>query len=151
MTQSAHSAHRPPVGQDPAQAAGTMPKSMGHLYPVGDILAVVDDRAEAERAVQALKEGGVAEGDVDLVDGAWFAQVMRANKANWNPLQRVIALLGAEEGQVVREYLEQADQGRSIVVVHAEQPELWECIARVLREHGAHHLRHYGRLQMTGL
>ncbi len=33
--------------------------------------------------------------------------------------------------------------------VHAERPELWESIARVLGEHGAHHLRHYGRLAMT--
>ncbi len=151
MTESAHAEHRPPVGRDPAQAATGMPRSMGHLYPLGDILAVINDRAEAERAVQALKEGGVPEGDVDLVDGAWFAQVMRANKESWNPLQRVVAVLGAEEGEVVRDYLEQADLGRTIVVVHAEQPEVWDCIARVLREHGAHHLRHYGRLEMTQL
>jgi hypothetical protein len=69
---------------------------------LGDILAVIDDRAAAERAVQALKEGGVPESDVDLVDGAWFAQVMRANKESWNPLQRVVAVLGSEEGEVVR-------------------------------------------------
>jgi hypothetical protein len=126
-----------------------MPKAMGHLYPVGDILAVVDDRATAERLVQALKDCGLPEGDVDLVDGAWFAQVMRANKESWNPLQRGLALLAADEGEVVRNYLEEADQGHTIVVVHAERPELWEPLARVLREHGAHNLRHYGRLVMT--
>ena len=122
---------------------------MGHLYPVGDILAVVDDRATAERLVEALKDCGLPEGDVDLVDGAWFAQVMRANKESWNPLQRGLALLAADEGEVVRKYLEEADQGHTIVVAHAERPELWESLARVLREHGAQNLRHCGRLVMT--
>jgi len=118
---------------------------------VGDILAVVDDRAEAQRAVQALKDAGVREGDIDLVDGPWFAQVMRANKESWNPIQRVVAVLAAEEGEVVRDYIQQADQGHTILVVHAEEPEMWECIAGVLRTHGAHHVRHYGRLEMTVL
>jgi hypothetical protein len=126
-----------------------MPKSMGHLYPVGDILAVVDDQASAKRLVEALKACGLPEGDVDLIDGACFAQVMRANKAGWNPLQRGLARLAADEGEVIRDYLEEADQGHTIVVVHAGQPEHWEPIARVLRQYGAHHLRHYGRLAMT--
>ena len=103
MTQSPHTEHRPPVGQDPVQAARDMPKAMGHLYPVGDILAVVDDRATAERLVQALKACGLPEGDVDLIDGAWFAQVLRANKESWNPLQHGLALLAADEGEVVRD------------------------------------------------
>ena len=151
MPESSHARHRPPVGQDPAQVAETMPKSWGHLYPVGDILAVIDDRAEAERVVQALKEAGVPEGDVDLVDGAWFAQVMRANRESWNPIQRVVALLAAEEGEVVRDYIHEADQGRTLLVVHADQAEAWERIAHVLRAHGAHHVRHYGRREMTEL
>src|ERR1043165_6904593 len=104
-TESSPREHRPPVGLDPARAAQEMPKAMGHLYPVGDILAVVDDRATAERLVEALKACGLAEGDVDLVDGAWFAQVMRANKDRWNPLQRGLALLAADEGEVIRNYL----------------------------------------------
>jgi hypothetical protein len=153
MPEHSHAEHRPPVGQDPTKLGPPPPNtmSMGHLYPVGDILGVIDDRAEAERAIQALKEAGVPEGDVDLVDGAWFAQAMRANKERWNPIQRVVALLGAEEGEVVRDYIEEADQGHTIVVVHAEQREAWERIARVLRAHGAHHLRHYGRSEMAEL
>jgi hypothetical protein len=151
MPEDSHAEHRPQAGQDPAQAAQDMPMSLGHLYPVGDILAVIDDRAEAERAVQALKAAGVPDTDVDLVDAAWFAQVMRANKASWNPLQRVVAVLAAEEGEVVHDYLDQADQGHTILVVHAEQQERWERIARVLKAHGAHHLRHYGRRRMTEL
>jgi hypothetical protein len=65
--------------------------------------------------------------------------------------ETVVALLGAEEGEVVHDYIEEADQGHTCVVVHAEQRETWERIARMLRAHGAHHLRHYGRLEMIEL
>jgi hypothetical protein len=152
MTESSHDEHRPPVGQDPVQAAVDMPDLMGHLYPVGDILAVIDNRADVDRLLQELKEeAGVPEGDVDLVDGMWFAQVMRAKKESWNPVQRGLAWLAAEEGAVVRDYVQQADQGHNIVLVHAEQPELWASIARLLKAYGAHHIRHYGSLVMTTL
>ena len=151
MTQSSHAEHRPSVGQDPVQAAEEMPTSMGHLYPVGDILAVIDDQADVDRLVQALKAAGVPESDIDLVDGAWFAQVMRANKESWNPIQRALAFLAADEGEVVRTYIEHAEQGHNIVVVHAEQPEMWASIASLLRAHDAHDLRHYGPLVMTTL
>jgi hypothetical protein len=124
---------------------------MEGLYPVGDILAVIDDRPEAERAVQALTAAGVPQGDVDLVDGAWFAEAIRANRASWNPLQRVVAMLAAEEGEVVNDYLDQANQGRTILVVHADQQERWGPIVHVLRTHSAHHVMHYGRLRMTEL
>jgi hypothetical protein len=61
MSEDPHAAHRPPVDQDPSTLGPPPPGtfSMGHLYPVGDLLAVIDDRAEAERAVRALKEAGV--------------------------------------------------------------------------------------------
>src|ERR687884_1295340 len=144
MTQSSHDEHRPPIGQHPVQAADDMPKLMGHLYPVGDIVGVIDDHADADRLVQALKAAGVPERDIDLVDGAWFAQVMRANKESWNPMQRALAMLAADEGDVVRAYIRHAEQGHNIVVVHAEQPERWASIASQLRAHGAHDLRHYG-------
>ncbi len=74
---------------------------------------------------------------------------MRANKESWNPLQRVVALLGADEGEVVRDYIQEVDQGHTIVVVHGERAEAWEHVARVLKAHGAHHLRHHGRSEMT--
>jgi hypothetical protein len=153
MSEDPHAAHRPPVDQDPSTLGPPPPGtfSMGHLYPVGDILAVIDDPAEAERAVRALKEAGVPESHVDLVDGAWFAEVMRENKDRWNPIQRVVALLAAEEGQTVRAYLQEADQGHSIVVVHAEQAEVRDRAARVLAAHGAHGMRHYGRSMITDL
>src|SRR5919109_4404506 len=99
VSEHAHAAHRPPVHLEPAQAAEQAPVSLGQLYPQGDILAVIRDRAEAEQAVQALKDASVPEGEVDLVDGAWFAQAVRQIREHRNPVQRVIALLAADEGE----------------------------------------------------
>ena len=153
MPEHPHAGHRPPVGQDPTKLGPPPPgmTSFGQLYPTGDILAVIDDRATAERAVQALKEAGVPESDVDLVDGAWFAQAIRSDIAHRNPIQRAVAALAAEEGEIARTYLEEADQGHLIVVVHPERREVCEWIVRALAAHGAHGMRHYGRWKITDL
>ena len=78
MTEDAHAEHRPPVDEDPSQVGRAVPTKLGQFYPLDDILAVVDDRAAAERAVQALKDAGVSDSNVDLLDGAWFAEAMRS-------------------------------------------------------------------------
>jgi len=124
---------------------------MGLLYPVGYILAVIDDRAQAERAVQTLAESGVAEADIDLVDGAWFAQTMVDIKEHRTPVERVMAFLAVEEREFMQEYVAEGVEGHTIVIVHAEQPEIGERVARVLAEHGAREMRHYGRFLITDL
>ena len=73
MSERSHAEHRPSVDQDPAQAGQSAPVKFGQFYPLHDILAVIHDRAMAERAVQALKDAGVADDEVDLLDGPWFA------------------------------------------------------------------------------
>jgi hypothetical protein len=78
MTEDAHTEHRPPVDENPSQVGQAAPTQLGQFYPLDDILAVIHDRDTAEHAVQALKDTGVSDGDVDLLDGAWFAEAMRA-------------------------------------------------------------------------
>jgi hypothetical protein len=133
---------------DPEQASELAPLSMGQLYPLGDILAVIDDRAQAERAVQALKDAGLPGGDVDLIDGAWFAQALRHIKGRRNLIERVVAAL-AEEEEIARQYVEQAEQGHTIIVVHAATSDVRGGVLPVLTQHGAHHIQHYGQLVIT--
>jgi hypothetical protein len=151
MADHASDEHRTQFGGSATQVAEDMPKSMGHLFPVGDIMAVIDDRGDAELCVHALNEAGVPEGQIELVEGAWFAKVMRANEDAQNPFQRVVALLAAEEGEAVRDYIEEADDAHTILVVHAKQPEMWDGITSVLRTYNAHHLKHFGPLVTTDL
>ena len=78
MTEHLHAEHRPPVDQDPSIVGRAAPVELGQFYPLDDILAVVEDRSRGEQAVQALIDAGVPEGDVDLLDGAWFSEALRA-------------------------------------------------------------------------
>ena len=95
MTEHSHAEHRPPVDKDPSELGPPPPgtTAMGQFYPLHDILAVIDDRATAERAVQALKDAGVADDDVDLVDGPWFAEAVRGLGRRRGVLARLAALL----------------------------------------------------------
>ncbi len=149
--ESPHASHRPQPGQDPAEAARHAPISFGQLYPVGDILSVIPDRSDAERAVQELQEAGVPKGDIDLVDGAWFVEAVKQIEEHRNPLQRVLALLNWEEREILQEYVEHGQQGHSIVVVHADQPDVCGRVTRILAQHGATAMRHYGPLVITDL
>jgi hypothetical protein len=135
----------------PAEAAEEAPTSLAQFYPLGDILAVIDNRADAARAVIALKEAGVPETDIDLVDGAWFIASMRELKERRTPFEKFLAVLVADEGEATQPLVQQAGQGHTIVVVHAEQPHICAQVVKVLAQHRAHTIQHYGKLVMTVL
>src|SRR5215212_6193711 len=121
---------------------------MAQLYPLGDILGVIDDRTDADRAMKALHNAAVPEGNVDLVDGTWFNNTMREIKEQRNPIERLQALIAAEEGEATRQLVQEA-AGHTIIVVHAEDIQACQNVVRVLAEHGTHSLRHYGQLVIT--
>ena len=79
MTEDRHFEHRPPVDKDPSTLGQAPPHTtlFGNFYPLNDVIAVVDERAKGEQAVKALQDAGIPGGDVDLLDGEWFAQAVR--------------------------------------------------------------------------
>jgi hypothetical protein len=143
MTERSHDEHRPPIGEDPSIVGQEAPTKLGQFYPLDDILAVVEDRSTGERAVQALKDAGVSETDLDLLDGAWFAEAMRASGRRYGVARRIAALLPTDESLLVKRYVTEAEQGHLIVVVHAERPDDVERARSVLAAHGAREMRHY--------
>ena len=143
MTERPHAEHRPPSDEDPSQLGEAPPTKMGQFYPLDDILAVLADRSSGARAVQALKDAGVAEGDVDLLDGAWFAEAMRSAREQQGIAGRLAHLLPTDESLLVKRYVAAADRGHAIVIVHAERPEDVERVRGVLAAHGAREMRHY--------
>jgi len=151
MTEDAHAGHRPPVDEDPSQVGQAPPTMLGQFYPLDDILAVVENRPTGERAVQALKDAGVSKDDVDLLDGAWFAEAMRSARRQFGVAQRLAHLLPTDESLLVQRYVAEADQGHVIVIVHAERPDDVERARSVLAAHGAREMRHYERLVIRDL
>jgi hypothetical protein len=145
MSVHSHAEHRWPVDEDPSQAWRGAPRKLGQFYPLDDIVAVIDDRAAAERAAQALKDAGVSDGDVDLVAGAWFAQAARSAVQQRGVLRRLAHLVPTDERVLVRQYVEEAEAGHFLVVVHAPSPDDVERARAVLAAHGAREMHHYER------
>jgi len=142
MSDESHAQHRPPVGKDPKEVRSA-PTSFGQIYPVHDILGVIEDKDAGERALLALKRAGVPEDDADLLDPTWFINAQRNRREHQGTLARVASVIASEEGAYIREYEEEAQQGHWIIVVHAEQPETALRVRDVLKAHGARRLRHY--------
>jgi hypothetical protein len=153
MTEHPHAEHRPPADKEPATLGAPPPgtTSFGNFYPLNDILAVVDDPTEGERAVQSLKSAGVADDEVDLLDGSWFAEALRGIDRHGGIAARLAKALPIDERLLMRRYLELAEKGHYVIVVHAEEPEQIERAKGVLYDQGAHEVRHFGRAYVTDL
>jgi hypothetical protein len=133
------------------QHTGPLATLMGTYYPMGYVVAVIDDAAEAERASEALRRTGWAGGDVRVLAGDEVLADHRAFLEDRSPLQRVESLLASDEVDAQEEYLGEADQGRNLVTVRAETPEQVERAAGILRAHHGRLMRHYGRLVVRDL
>ena len=131
--------------------AGPLGTLMGTYYPMGYVVAVIDDAAEAERASEALRRTGWAGGDVRVLTGDEVLADHRAFLEDRSLLERAESLLASDEVDAQGEYLDEADQGRRLVTVRAETPEQAERAAAVLRAHHGRLMRHYGRLVVRDL
>jgi hypothetical protein len=151
MTEHSHAEHRWPVDEDPSQAWRAAPTMLDRFYPLDDIVAVIDDRSTAERAVQALKDAGVSDADVDLVDGAWFGQAARSAVQHRGVVRRLAHLLPTDESLLAGRYVEEAEQKHVIIVVHAPSQDDVDRAQGVLAAHGAREMHHYERHMIRDL
>jgi hypothetical protein len=153
MTEDRHFQHRPPIDKDASTLGKPPPHTtlFGNFYPLNDVIAVIDERAKGEQAVQALKDAGIPDGDVDLLDGQWFAEAVRGLDRHGGIAARLAKFLPMDERLIVQRYIAEAEQGSYIIVVHAEQRDQMERVSRILAEFGAHEARHYGPSVITDL
>jgi hypothetical protein len=118
------------------------------------VVAVVDDRASAEHAVQALRNAGLPEHDIDLLDGPSVVATSRSYDQQHGILGRLASWLSSvlsDDSSYIRDYVLEAESGHYFVIVHAPQQDLVERVREVLHAHGAHSMRHYEWLTVTDL
>lgn len=127
---------------------GALGNAWGHYYPKGWVVAVIHERAEAERAAEALRTAGFADEDVRLFSGREVLELDRAFDEQRSIGQRLGGLLSSDEAAAQQEYLDEARRGRHFVLVHASGP---ERAGAILASHEAHAMRHYGDLAITDL
>lgn len=132
----------------------TPPASLGNIYPRDDVVAVIDDREWAERAVRALSDAGLPEADVELLGGPALLEARDSFLEHRGWLQRLEAWLSAafsDDAAYARSYALEAERGHYLVIAHAPQAEVVERVRQVLLAHGAHSMRHYELLTVTDL
>jgi len=130
------------------------PTSLGNIYPLDDVVAVIDDKESAEQAVRALSDAGLQDDDVDLLDGAAVVEADQSLRQRGSRLQKFEAWLSAmfsDDADYARTYVLEAQRGHYLVVVHAAEPEIVQRVSQVLRANGAHSMRHYELLTVTDL
>ncbi len=145
--------HSPRRARDSGQA-NPPPSSVGNIYPLDDVVAVIDDPESAERAVRSLRDAGLAEDDVDLLDGPSAVEAARSFRQHGGRLRRVQAWLSeafSDDGEYARIYEREAERGHYLVIAHAAGPEVVESVRQVLHAHGGHSMRHFELLTVTDL
>jgi hypothetical protein len=110
-------------------------------------VGVIDDEAEARRAVADLEAAGIGPEDVRLFTGAEVARIDMQVRAQRHLIQRVTAAVTAstEEGMANRTYLDEARRGHNIVVARVGDGKNADPrIVPILRAHHAHTISVYG-------
>ena len=127
----------------------------GTNYPKNTMLAIADDRATAERAVQALHDAGFSEDDIYLLNGREAWEKIQQKKADRNIFERIfdsIQELDAESGRnSPQDYLTALKEGRSNVIVRAHDDESRHRAYEALKNSGAHNISYRWRAVIEDL
>ena len=118
------------------------PLLFGTFYPKEYLLAIANDRAQADRAMAAVQQAGFPEAEV--FTGQEVLAHHQGLMEHRTLAQRLGSILSADEKLVQDDYLEQMQDGKLIVMVHVPDATEVERAGHALGEQGAFMLRYYG-------
>lgn len=124
----------------------------GVHYPVGHVIAILSDGREAGQAARAFRDAGFA--DVVVFDGPQALQAIESKEHKASPLARAwdrLALRLSDDTDARQEALEALRQGHAWVAVYASDGAQVDQAEGILRAHGAHAPRFFGRWAITDL
>lgn len=122
----------------------------GIHYPTHYLITVIDDRDEAERAVQALRAAGFDEGDITIFHGHEAFVAIQEQERHLSFFSRVAnALHGSEEDR--HDYLATLRGGASNLLVYAPLPAHVRQAREVLRRYHAHMIAYHGAATIENL
>jgi hypothetical protein len=133
-------------------AAGE-PVADRRLFPYNSVVAVIDDAAHLEAAVDALLAGGFAEADVGILSGAAGVQRIDAKgerKGLLARLFRIVDRLGEEHEHTAR-HVDALEAGSFVVVVAVPDDAAKARAHAALATHGGHFINYYSHWQTEDL
>ena len=152
MADHSHAEHRPPP---PGEEAGFHnPGRFGVLYPEHDFVAVIDDWQEAQRAVQALKQLGISDEDIDLLDNARARAIDREamqHQGLGDKLKRALSRVFSDDVAYHQSLIDAVNAGGAMVMAHVTGDAMVQSVGDVLVAHHARASRYYGTGQVEDL
>jgi hypothetical protein len=125
------------------------------FHPHDDLLAVIDDPADAEAAIAALGRAGIADEHIHVFRGR--AEIEALARAWWKHsgvpalLAPFLAAFLSDEFEIEKRYEAEGAAGHTVLAVHAAQRNDIKRATTVLGEFAAHDMRYFGRWTITEL
>jgi hypothetical protein len=132
------------------QPARLPPTEFDAFYPRGDIIAAAEDHTQAEAVVQALREAGFPDGDLEVLDAAFVLRSAEELHRRRGLLGRLGAIFG-DDDYFAEQFVRLARTGRPIVVIHVPKRDDAKRAGAVLRAQGVKIASYYGRMAITDL
>jgi len=111
-------------------------------YPTNNLLAIIDDGAEADRAAEALKAAGFAPSDIVVFHGPEALAEIQSRETPITRLRNVWERLtqAPDEGEGRDAFLQRLREGRTGLMVYAPTHEQAERARDILIRHHAYGL-----------
>lgn len=109
------------------------------------VMAVIDDEAQAQAAVDTLEQAGVHDHDVAAFCGTEGVRELDADGVHGGGVKQALRALQqlTVEGLHLRHYQAELTQGHLVVEVALHGREQRDAIVQILRSHGGHFVNAY--------
>jgi hypothetical protein len=139
-----------------SQATRVNPQKHSAAYPVNHVIGIMPTEKEAITAFDSLIANGFLESEVILGSGPELADRIRATSGRSGLVGRVLQVLdrfggGGDEIDHRHEYEQALREGAINVRVLAPTEERRQRAAEILRLHGGHFIKFFGRLKIEEL
>jgi hypothetical protein len=116
---------------------------MGNVYIENHVLSVLANDRDAAQTAEDLVRAGFPRADVSWRSGPAIVANHADYERHRNPLQRLLAALPSDEGDLDKRYVEAAAGGHSMVGVRVTGMEDARRAGEVLHEHHAYLVRYF--------
>jgi hypothetical protein len=124
------------------------PRASRALRTTGQLLAVIDDPAQAPAVIADLKRAGIDPDSVTLLRGAEGAERIDATGAATGRrarLRQALSFTMVDQMPDFAVYEAALRDGRVVLALPVRSEATKRAVRAVLRSHGAHFVNHYGR------
>jgi hypothetical protein len=118
-----------------------------YRYPIGRVVAVIDDSEELEAVLGDLEEAGVDVTSVNVLSGSDGARLLDRTGAAHGVRARLLRLLqqSAPERELIADHYRALAQGRHVVYVPVRGDDQRDRVVDIFRDHDGSGILHFHR------